>query len=64
MDRLKAWFQTYSDELLYKVQWPTVPELQSSTITVLVASLLIAFVIFVLDIVSSNLMSLLYGLFN
>jgi len=31
---------------------------------VLVASLLIAFVIFVLDIVSSNLMSLLYGLFN
>ena len=64
MDRLKAWFQTYSDELLYKVQWPTVPELQSSTITVLVASLLIAFVIFVLDIASSNIMSLLYGLFN
>ena len=64
MDRLKACFQTYSDELLYKVQWPTVPELQSSTITVLVASLLIAFVIFVLDIASSNVMSLLYGLFN
>jgi preprotein translocase subunit SecE len=64
MDRLRAWFQTYSDELLYKVQWPTVPELQSSTITVLVASLLIAFVIFVFDIASSNIMSLLYGLFS
>jgi preprotein translocase subunit SecE len=64
MDRLKAWFQTYSDELLYKVQWPSVAELQSSTITVLVASLLIATAIFLMDAVSSNLMSLLYGLFN
>jgi preprotein translocase subunit SecE len=64
MDRLKAWFQSYSDELLYKVQWPSVAELQSSTITVLVASLLIAFVIFLMDAVSSNLMSVLYGLFN
>ena len=64
MDRLKAWFQTYSDELLYKVQWPPVAELQSSTITVLVASLLIATTIFIMDAVSSNLMSLLYGLFN
>ncbi len=64
MDKLKAWFQAYSDELLYKVQWPSVAELQSSTITVLVASLLIAFVIFLMDAVSSNLMSVLYGLFN
>lgn len=64
MDKVKSWFQTYTDELLYKVQWPSVAELQSSTITVLVASLLIAFVIFVLDAASSNLMSVLYGLFN
>ncbi|HHG84351.1 MAG TPA: preprotein translocase subunit SecE [Bacteroidetes bacterium] len=64
MDKIKAWFQTYSDELLYKVQWPSVPELQSSTITVLVASLLIALVIFAMDMVSSNAMTLLYGLFR
>jgi preprotein translocase subunit SecE len=64
MDRLKAWFQTYSDELLYKVQWPSVAELQSSTITVLVASLLIAAAIFIMDALSSNIMSVLYGLFN
>jgi len=64
MDRLKAWFQTYSDELLYKVQWPSVAELQSSTITVLVASLLIATSIFIMDALSSNIMSVLYGLFN
>jgi len=64
MDRIKSWFQTYSDELLYKVQWPTIPELQSSTITVLVASLLIALAIFAMDAVASNVMSLLYGLFR
>ncbi len=64
MDKVKSWFQTYTDELLYKVQWPSVAELQSSTITVLVASLLIATAIFLMDAVSSNLMSLLYGLFN
>jgi preprotein translocase subunit SecE len=64
MDRIKSWFTTYSDELLYKVQWPTIPELQSSTITVLVASLLIALAIFAMDMVASNVMSLLYGLFR
>jgi preprotein translocase subunit SecE len=64
MDKLKAWFSTYSDELLYKVQWPSIPELQSSTITVLVASLLIALSIFVMDFASSEILGLLYGLFR
>ena len=64
MEKVKAWFQTYSDELLYKVQWPSLPELQSSTITVLVASLLIALAIFVMDMASSNVMSVLYGIFR
>ena len=62
MDKLKAWFATYSDELLYKVQWPSVPELQSSTVTVLVASLLIALLIFLMDLVSSNVLGLLYDI--
>ena len=64
MNKIKAWLSTYSDELLYKVQWPSVPELQSSTITVLVASLLIALAIFLMDFVSSNALSFLYGLFR
>jgi preprotein translocase subunit SecE len=64
MERLKTWFQGYSDELLYKVQWPSIADLQSSTITVLVASLLIAMAIFAMDAVASNAMSVLYGLFQ
>lgn len=62
MNKIKAWFQTYSDELLYKVQWPSMPELQSSTITVLVASLLIALMIFVMDSGFSVVMGFLYSL--
>lgn len=64
MNKIKAWLATYSDELLYKVQWPSIPDLQSSTVTVLVASLLIALAIFLMDFASSNVLSLLYGLFR
>lgn len=64
MEKIRAWFRTYADELLYKVQWPSVAELQGSTITVLIASLLIALIIFVMDLSFSNIMALLYGLFS
>jgi len=64
MNKLKAWFATYSDELLYKVQWPSIPELQSSTITVLVASLLIALAIFAMDFTSRTVLDALYGIFR
>jgi preprotein translocase subunit SecE len=63
MNRIKAWFQEYSDELLYKVQWPTLPDLQNSTITVLVASVLIAVVIFAVDIGFSTILRFLYNIF-
>lgn len=64
MEKIRAWFRTYTDELLYKVQWPSVAELQGSTVTVLIASLLIALIIFVMDLSFSNIMVLLYGLFS
>lgn len=63
MKKLRAFFTDYSDELLYKVQWPSVTDLQSSTVTVLIASLLIALIIFVMDVVFSKSMQFLYGLF-
>jgi preprotein translocase subunit SecE len=63
MKQLKAFFQNYSDELLYKVQWPSIPELQSSTVTVLIASLLIALLIAFMDFAFNNVMGFLYQLF-
>ncbi len=49
-------------ELVNKVSWPSWPSLQSSTILVLVASLIIAFLVFLMDTVSKQIVDLLYGL--
>ena len=52
------------DELLYKVQWPSLEDLQTSTVTVLIASLIIAIIIFVMDLAFNNMMNFLYSIFN
>jgi preprotein translocase subunit SecE len=62
MEKLRSFFKEYSEELLYKVQWPTLEELQSSTVTVFVASLMIALVIALMDFVFSNGLDYVYSL--
>lgn len=64
MENIKALFKEYTDELLYKVQWPTLEELQSSTVTVLIASILIAVIIWGMDVVFNLGMDGLYSLFT
>jgi len=64
MEKLRATFKDYVDELLYKVQWPSLDDLQSSTVTVLIASLIIALIIFIMDLAFNNVMDGLYSLFN
>ena len=64
MEKLRATFKDYMDELLYKVQWPSLDDLQSSTVTVLIASLIIAIIIFVMDLAFNNMMNFLYSIFN
>jgi len=60
--KLKAYIQESYEELVNKVSWPTWPELQSSSIVVLVASLLIALAVFAMDSVFSRVMKLVYDL--
>ena len=48
---LKTTFKESYDELVHKVTWPSWKQLQSSSILVLVASLIIAGIIFVMDYV-------------
>ncbi len=48
-------------ELVEKVSWPTFPQLQSSTIVVMVASLIFALVVLVMDISFENLMKGIYS---
>ncbi|MFA5433688.1 MAG: preprotein translocase subunit SecE [Candidatus Paceibacterota bacterium] len=48
------------NELVHKVSWPTASELSSSAIVVLTASLVIALIIFVIDLGFENIMTFVY----
>ena len=50
------------DELRYKTSWPTKSQLVKSAIIVLVASVIIALIIFVMDQVVERVMNLIYSL--
>lgn len=63
MKRIVAYFEEAFKELVYKVSWPTWSELQSSALVVMVASLIIALIIFGMDQISENMMKLIYGMF-
>ena len=52
------------DELVHKVTWPTNKELTSQAILVLVASLIIALLVWIVDTAFEELMKLVYSLFN
>ncbi|MCD6178539.1 MAG: preprotein translocase subunit SecE [Bacteroidales bacterium] len=52
------------DELINKVSWPTWNELQNSAIVVSIASLIIALVVFLMDISFRNVLDAFYKLLN
>ncbi len=51
------------NELVYKVTWPTWTELQNSSIVVMIASVIIALIIFAMDISFEKIMAIVYGFF-
>jgi preprotein translocase subunit SecE len=53
--------ETYS-ELVHKVSWPTWKDLQSSALIAMIASLLIAVVVFLMDISFEKIMETIYKL--
>ena len=61
--KLKIYFEEAYNELVHKVSWPTWKELQSSAFIVMVASFIIALVVFVMDFSFENIMSFVYKLF-
>ena len=64
MNKIKTYFEESWTELFTKVSWPTWSELQSSTLIVMVASLIIALMIFAMDISFSGLMGMFYQMFS
>ncbi|NNC82777.1 MAG: preprotein translocase subunit SecE [Flavobacteriales bacterium] len=51
MAGIKTYFEESYSELMHKVSWPTWKELQSSAIVVLIASMIIALIVFLMDYV-------------
>jgi preprotein translocase subunit SecE len=52
------------DELMNKVSWPSWSALQSSSIVVAIATIIIALIIYIMDSVFSNAMNLFYSFFS
>ncbi|MCP4551927.1 MAG: preprotein translocase subunit SecE [Bacteroidetes bacterium] len=51
------------EELVHKVSWPSWGELQNSAVVVSIASLIIAFVIYLMDISFQTMLETFYNLF-
>lgn len=51
------------NELVHKVSWPTTKELSQSSVLVLVASIILALVVWLMDWCFESLMTVIYGLF-
>ena len=50
------------NELVYKVSWPSKKDLANSTVIVMVASILMAIVLWAIDVVFDSVMNLNYSL--
>jgi len=63
MRKIREYFKDVYNELMHKVTWPTWPELQNSMVVVMVASLIIAIVIYAMDFSFTKVMELVYRMF-
>ncbi|MBU0487862.1 MAG: preprotein translocase subunit SecE [Bacteroidetes bacterium] len=63
MAGIKGYIRESYDELMHKVSWPTWKELQSSAIVVSVASLIIAIMVYLMDVSFSTILKQFYRLF-
>ncbi|PCH67297.1 MAG: preprotein translocase subunit SecE [Bacteroidetes bacterium] len=64
MEKVKLYLKESVNELLYKVTWPTWEELQSSAIVVLIASMIIALIIYVMDTGAETTLGLFYDMLS
>jgi preprotein translocase subunit SecE len=61
MNAIKNYIIESYNELTKKVSWPSFPDLQKSAIVVLVASLIIALILLVMDMASNKVLDFYYG---
>ena len=62
MKKIRKYIKESFTELIHKVTWPTWSELQNSTTVVMIASLIIALAVWIMDYAFDNIMSFVYRL--
>jgi preprotein translocase subunit SecE len=63
MSKFKTYIDETANELFHKVSWPSWSELQSSAIVVAIASIIIALVVWFMDLTFNKGMEAIYHLF-
>lgn len=61
--KIQEYINESYDELVHKTSWPSWSELQNSAIVVSIASLIIAFVVYLMDMSFQTLLKQFYLLF-
>ncbi|MDR2953835.1 MAG: preprotein translocase subunit SecE [Prevotella sp.] len=64
MKKIVNYIKDSYNELVYKVSWPSRTELTSSAVIVMIASIIMALVVWGVDTVFENLVKVFYGLLN
>ena len=62
MSKFINYLKESATELTKKVSWPTWPKLQSSALLVLVATVILAIVVFAMDFIFQHIMEFVYAL--
>ena len=61
MNKIVSYIKESYNELVHKVSWPTRKELSNSAVVVLLASIIIALVVFVIDFAFEQIMRVVYN---
>ena len=64
MSKIRAYFEDTANELFNKVSWPSWKELQDSAIIVMIASVIIAIIVFGMDKIFSYALEFVYSMFK
>ena len=62
MDKIRFYIRESYEELIHKVSWPTWRDLIENTRIVIIATIIFALIIFLMDVVSNSAMNFIYGL--
>jgi len=62
MEQIKLYIKESYNELVHKVTWPSWQDLQSSTVLVIIGTLILAAILFVMDLFSNGVTDFIYEL--